>query len=88
MKHTAESKLHKRKTTYEEQQDNTCELTLTIKQSKFTSQKSMTKHESIQTKTMKKYKNSLLHITNSRLISTIYYPPNEERALNFIHELL
>ena len=31
MKHTAESKLHKRNTTYEEQQDNTCELTLTIK---------------------------------------------------------
>ena len=30
MKHTTESKLHKIKTTYEEQQDNTCELTLTI----------------------------------------------------------
>ena len=46
----AESKLHKIKTTYEEQKDNTCELTLTTKQSKFTSQESMTKHESIMNK--------------------------------------
>ena len=54
MKHTTESKFHKRKITYEEQQDNTCELTLTIKKSKFTSQESMTIHESIKTKIMNK----------------------------------
>ena len=32
-KHTTKSKLYKRKTTYEEKQDNTCQLTFTINQS-------------------------------------------------------
>ena len=54
MKHTTESELHKRKTTYEEKQDNTCELTLTIKKSEFTSQESMTNHESIKANIMNK----------------------------------
>ena len=50
MKHTAKSELHKRKTTYEEKQDNTCELTLTMNKSQFASQESMTNHEIIMNK--------------------------------------
>ena len=52
--HTAKSKLHKTKTTYEEKQDNTCELTLTIKQSQFTSQESMRNHKRIKANIMNK----------------------------------
>ena len=54
MTHMVESELHKRKTTYKEQQDNTCELTLTIKQSYVTSQESIINHERLKTNIMNK----------------------------------